>query len=78
MTNVSNVKVEDLNPGDEILVKDLMYIDKTIMSWKVGDTLTIREVEPLYDRILVNDTDGDLAEYIYNYEFRGLEFKGRE
>lgn len=69
---MKGVDIKSLNPGDKVKVKNIMYIDKTIMSWKNGDVLTIREVEPLYDRILVNDTDSNMAEYIYDYEFDGL------
>ena len=69
---MKKINLENLSPGDKIVVKNFMYIDKTIMSWKNGDVLTIREVEPLYDRILVNDTDSNMAEYIYDYEFDGL------
>lgn len=69
---MKGVDTKSLNPGDKVKVKNIMYIDKTIMSWKNGDVLTIREVEPLYDRILVNDTASNMAEYIYDYEFDGL------
>lgn len=78
MTNSIKMRIEDLSPGDKIVVKNAMYIDKTIMNWKNGDVLTIKKIEPLYNRILVNDTDSELAEYIYDYEFVGLEFKNKD
>lgn len=70
---VKTLEIKNLKPGDKVVVENIMYIDKTIMNWKNGDILTIREVDPLYDRILVNDTESEKAEYIYNYEFIGLK-----
>lgn len=61
-----------LHPGDSIEIVNIMYIDKTIMDWKNGDILQIKDVEPMSNRILVYDSMKTKAEYIYDYEFNGI------
>jgi hypothetical protein len=62
----------DLHPGDSIEIVNINYIDKTIMGWKNGDILQIKDVEPEFNRILVYDSAKTKAEYIYDYEFAGI------
>lgn len=67
----------DFQPGDYIEIVKIMYIDKTIMDWKNGDILQIKDVDPKYNRILVYDNEKTKAEYIYEYEFVGIRWVGR-
>jgi len=62
----------DLHPGDSIEIANIHYIDKTVMDWKNGDTLQIKDVEPEFNRILVYNSAKTKAEYIYDYEFAGI------
>lgn len=62
-----------LQPGDYIEIVNTTFIDKTIMDWKNGDVLQIKDIEPEYNRILVYNSTKEIAEYIYSYEFIGIQ-----
>lgn len=66
------ISMFDFQPGDYIEIIKIMFIDKTIMDWKDGDILQIKDVDPKYNRILVYDNKKEKAEYIYDYEFDGI------
>lgn len=62
-----------LKAGNFVRITDIRFIDKTIMDWRNGDVLQIKEVDESTNTILVYDREKKLAEYIFDYEFDGLE-----